>query len=145
MDPLSKSERSVQMSKVRSKGNRSTEGRAEAAMIQAGVEGWEKHPKGILARPDFFFPKHNLLVFVDGCYWHGCPRHVRFPQSNVDYWRDKIEGNRLRDNRVRTKLRRQGYHVMRVWEHDLKSDRWLKRLRRMLDKLKEESEQPEEK
>ena len=133
-DPLSEAERSALMAKVRSIGNRSTEGRVEAGLDEAGIMGWEKHPP-ILGKPDFLFPNQKLVIFVDGCYWHGCPRHVRFPQTRADYWRDKIDRNRRRDNRIRRQLRREGYHVMRVWEHDLKSDIWLKRLRAMIRRI----------
>ncbi len=54
--------------------------------------------------------------------------NVRFPKAQADYWRSKIDRNRRRDNRIRRSLRQNGYHVMRVWEHDLKGDAWLKRL-----------------
>lgn len=133
-DKLSKAERSAIMAKVKSTGNRSTEAVVEAALIEAGIEGWEKQPP-LLGKPDFYFPAHRLVVFVDGCYWHGCPKHVRMPASNVAYWNSKIDRNCRRDNRYRRKLRQQGYHVMRVWEHDLKRDTWLKRLKSMLRRL----------
>lgn len=139
VDPLSPTERSALMAKVKGAGNRSTEGRVEAALVAAEVTGWEKHP-ALPGKPDFFFPAHNLLVFVDGCYWHGCPRHVRFPQAQAEYWRGKIDRNRRRDNRVRRKLRARGYHVMRVWEHDLKATTWLKRLRTMLRRTEHRGE-----
>lgn len=122
------------MAKVRSTGNRSTEGRVEAALIDAGVLGWEKHPE-LPGKPDFYFPDQKLVVFVDGCFWHGCPRHVRFPQARAEYWRAKIERTRRRDNRLRRQLRRDGYHVMRIWEHDLTRDTWLRRLRAMLARI----------
>jgi DNA mismatch endonuclease (patch repair protein) len=128
------------MAKVRSTGNRSTESRVEAALIDAGITGWVKHPD-MPGKPDFFFPNQKLVVFVDGCFWHGCPKHTRFPQANAEYWRNKIGRNRRRDNRVRRQLRRDHFHVMRIWEHDLKNETWLKRLQAMIrrsDALKEE-------
>lgn len=125
------------MAKVRGKGNRSTEMKVELALVDVGVEGWEKHPKDILGKPDFYFPDHRLAVFVDGCFWHACPVcKRRVPASRAEFWRNKIDENRRRDNRQRRKLRRQGYHVMRVWEHELKRDTWLKRLRSMLDRTR---------
>lgn len=138
--PLSKTERSVRMSKVRSKGNRSTESRVESALIEARILGWEKHHKDILGKPDFFFPHHRLALFVDGCFWHACPvckRHT--PTSRAEFWRNKIDENRRRDNRQRRRLRTEGYHVIRVWEHELKKDTWLKRLRSMLQRIERES------
>lgn len=122
------------MAKVRSTGNRSTEVRVEVALIDAGVPGWEKHPE-LPGKPDFYFPEQKLVVFVDGCFWHGCPRHLRLPQTQAEYWRAKIERNRRRDNRLRRRLRGDGFHVMRIWEHDLSRDTWLKRLRAMLKRI----------
>lgn len=133
-DTFSKAERSKIMAKVHSTGNRSTEAQVEAALREAGIVGWEKHP-AIPGKPDFYFPDLRLMIFVDGCYWHSCPLHLRLPQSQAQYWRDKIDGNRRRDNRVRRQLRQQGYHVMRIWEHDLKQTTWLKRLRVMINRL----------
>ncbi len=89
----------------------------------------------VARRADVVFPSERVAVFVDGCYWHGCPLHVRFPRTNAEYWHTKIERNRRRDNKTRRQLRRDGFHVMRVWEHDLKSDRWLQRLRAMLRRI----------
>jgi DNA mismatch endonuclease (patch repair protein) len=110
------------MAKVRGKGNRSTEVRVEAALIEENIEGWEKHPKGVLGKPDFFFPELKLAVFVDGCFWHVCPRCNRnVPTSRREFWENKLDENRRRDNRTHRKLRQMGYHVMRVWEHDLSS------------------------
>jgi len=132
-DPLSEAERSARMARVRGAGNKSTEGRVEAALVTAGVEGWEKHPKGVLGKPDFYFPRQRVAVFVDGCFWHGCPVCARrTPTVRAEFWRGKIDENRRRDEHQRRRLRRQGYHVMRVWEHDIKKGPWLTRLRSLL-------------
>ncbi len=140
IDPLSEAERSARMARVRGAGNKSTEGRVEAALIAAGVEGWEKHPKEVLGKPDFYFPRQRLAVFVDGCFWHGCPVCARrTPTARAEFWRGKIDENRRRDNRQRRRLRQQGYHVMRVWEHELKGISWLGRLRTMIAKGEREA------
>lgn len=89
-DPLSKTERSARMSKVRSNGNRSTESRVELALTKAGVQGWEKHHKEVLGKPDFFFPQYQLALFVDGCFWHSCPVcKRRIPTSRSEFWRKR--------------------------------------------------------
>jgi DNA mismatch endonuclease, patch repair protein len=75
-------------------------------------------PTGASARPDIVFPRARLAVFVDGCYWHGCPQHARLPAVNVDYWRPKIEGNVARDRRADAALADAGWTVLRVWEHE---------------------------
>jgi len=72
-----------------------------------------------LGRPDFVFPARRLAVFVDGCFWHGCPRHGTMPKGNRSFWRAKITRNRERDREVGAELRRLGWKVLRVWEHEL--------------------------
>lgn len=132
-DPLDPAARSQRMALVRCTGNRSTERRVEAVLLAAGIDGWVKHPRGIPGRPDFFFPRESLVLFVDGCFWHCCPtcrRHL--PRNNVTFWSRKLDANRRRDNRVRRALRAQGYHVMRVWEHQLRGETWRNRLISML-------------
>lgn len=67
---------------------------------------------------DIVIPKPRVLVFVDGCFWHGCPRHATFPKTNKGYWLSKLAENRERDARQTTHLRKRGWKVIRVWEHD---------------------------
>lgn len=130
-DPMNEAQRSSQMAKVRGAGNKSTEKRVESLLIESGIKGWDKHPKTILGKPDFYFPDYRLVVFVDGCFWHVCPRcKRRIP--NTDFWYKKLDANRKRDNRIQRKLRQEGYHVLRIWEHELKRDLWLKRLNAMM-------------
>lgn len=136
IDALDEAARSAHMSKIKGKGNKSTEAVVETALLQANITGWVKHPKEIVGKPDFFFPDSKIALFVDGCFWHGCPRcKRRVPSNRSDFWRKKIDDNRRRDNRQHRRLREQGYHVMRVWEHQLKKITWLKRLQAMLRRL----------
>ena len=111
--------RSRQMARVRAKGNRSTEWRVRAALMQSGIRGWKLHPRDIVGSPDFWFPAARLAVFVDGCFWHGCRRCGHYPKSNSRFWRMKIDGNRKRDRRNNADLRRSGITVVRIWEHQL--------------------------
>ena len=129
-DPLSPSQRSALMSKVRNCGNLSTEVAVEAALASVNIRGWTKHPPGVTGRPDFFFPRYKLAVFVDGCFWHACPSCARnLPTRRRRFWESKIDGNRRRDNRVRKALRQRGFAVMRIWEHSVgDSLAWLRRL-----------------
>ena len=121
------------MAKVRSKDNRSTELKAMSTLEKSGIKGWIRHPSDIAGHPDFYFPEERLVVFVDGCFWHACPECGRIPKTRVEFWRTKIEGNRRRDLSLTRALRKRGYHVMRVWEHVLRDDKWIRRLLRMLD------------
>ncbi len=83
------------------------------------LTGWRRH-QPVFGKPDFVFPEAKLAVFVDGCFWHGCPKCYRRPKSNVPYWRSKIKRNRKRDLQVRRELRKQGWAVLRFWECQLK-------------------------
>lgn len=69
-------------------------------------------------RVDIAFPSARVAVFVDGCFWHGCPKHATWPASNADFWRQKIETNRRRDMDTDAQLKKAGWHVVRVWEHE---------------------------
>ena len=70
-------------------------------------------------RPDFVFLRLRTALFVDGCFWHGCPKHATRPKSNRAFWRRKLAGNKKRDRLVNRMLRRAGWHVLRIWECEL--------------------------
>ncbi len=69
-------------------------------------------------RPDVVFSRWRVAVFVDGCFWHGCPEHQRVPQRNREYWVPKLQANIDRDRRVDAALAEGGWDVVRVWEHE---------------------------
>lgn len=132
-DTVSPKKRSEIMKAVRSAGNSSTELAVETVLRHDLVRGWIKHPPNIPGHPDFYFRKAKLALFVDGCFWHACPKCARrTPKRNREFWEKKIESNRQRDIQIRRKLNRSGYLTMRIWEHELKSDIWLSRLLRRL-------------
>jgi DNA mismatch endonuclease (patch repair protein) len=128
-DIYTRAERSALMAKVRGRGNLTTE-QALAKLLRAeGWSGWRRQQvvRGRAAggerfqlRPDFVFPVRRLAVFVDGCFWHGCPRHGTRPRGNAAFWRAKFRRNRARDRRDTRRLRRAGWRVLRLWEHELK-------------------------
>jgi len=118
VDVLSKEERSAVMSAVRSRGNRSTELKVIAIFRSHAITGWRRNQR-LRGSPDFVFHRERLAVFIDGCFWHGCPRHLRLPASNVAYWKAKLERNHARDRKVDSTLRRAGWSVVRIWEHAL--------------------------
>lgn len=72
--------------------------------------------------PDLVFVGPKLAVFIDGCFWHGCPEHYRPPQANVAYWQLKLTRNQERDRRVDQQLASEGWKVLRVWEHEIRRD-----------------------
>jgi DNA mismatch endonuclease (patch repair protein) len=110
------------MRAIRDQGNKSTERRFRALLIRSGVRGWKVRPSGLAGKPDFHFPKHGLVIFLDGCYWHGCPRCGHVPNQNRPYWSAKIQGNQRRDTRNTEALVSAGFRVLRFWEHELRED-----------------------
>jgi DNA mismatch endonuclease (patch repair protein) len=69
-------------------------------------------------RGDIVFTRKRVVVFVDGCFWHGCPLHSTAPKNNAEWWAEKIAANRARDQRAAQALRESGWTVVRVWEHE---------------------------
>ena len=132
VDIFSKRQRSDIMSRIRSRGNRSTELEFARLLRAARITGWRRHQR-LPGNPDFVFIKHRLAVFVDGCFWHGCKRCCHTPSSNRNFWEPKILRNRQRDRFVGRTLRKTGWKVLRIWEHELKKpDRCLARTLRSL-------------
>lgn len=130
MDTLNAEQRSLRMASVRSSGNKSTELRLMAIFRAERIQGWRRGST-IKGKPDFVFPKSRVAVFVDGCFWHGCPIHGRRPKSREDFWDAKIAGNQLRDRLVNSSLRSAGWKVVRVWEHELSAKHRQRLLRRL--------------
>jgi DNA mismatch endonuclease (patch repair protein) len=190
-DVFTKRKRSEVMSRIRGRGNKDTEialakllranhitGWRKQQAVQLNVERWTLNVSrsGARVRPDFTFPKQRVVVFVDGCFWHGCPIHssparwlrkssmtdaplrglraLRGERSSVRigpstslgsasltagrtgkaFWAGKMAGNIARDKFVTRKLRRAGWRVIRLWEHDIAKSpaRCLHRIRKAL-------------
>lgn len=113
-------ERSRTMSAIRGKNNRTTELRLRMALIRKEIRGWQLHANDLPGSPDFYFQKEKLAVFVDGCYWHGCPKCGHIPKTRSKFWTAKIKRTQQRDLKKRLELRKMGIATMRIWEHELK-------------------------
>lgn len=74
--------------------------------------------RGFARRADIVFTRQRLAVFIDGCFWHGCPAHYRPAKVNAERWQEKIEGNRRRDRETTKRLTQEGWTVLRLWEHE---------------------------
>ena len=169
------------MARIRWRGNKATEAVLAKLLRKHGVTGWRRQQalrfrsqrsevRGqrptIVIRTDFIFPKQRVAVFVDGCFWHGCPRHcspmkwigkssmkemarsfdkLRMTdmgrRTGKKFWREKLAGNRARDRFVTRQLRRQGWRVIRIWEHELGGGRGLKTENRRRKSSRREGEQ----
>ena len=129
-DVFSKSKRSEVMARIRSRGNQATELALAKLFRRHKITGWRRNQK-VFGKPDFIFPKHKLAVFVDGCFWHGCPKHGTQPKGNAAFWRKKISRNQTRDKLVNRTLRRARWRVIRIWEHELTRKNQTRLLRRI--------------
>lgn len=146
-DVFTKSKRSEVMSRIRSTGNKAT----ELAMIRVfrsqRITGWRRGRRLLLLesgvgrsdtgekrilRPDFVFSDRKIAVFVDGAFWHGHPTRAKVPATRREWWLAKIEGNKARDRRQNRLLRKNGWKVVRIWQHELER----KHLRQALRKLR---------
>jgi DNA mismatch endonuclease (patch repair protein) len=124
-----RAERSALMAKVRGRGNLTTEEALAKVFRAEGWSGWRRQRTigsrvddgtRFRVRPDFVFAARRLAVFVDGCFWHGCPRHGACPRGNAAFWRSKFRRNRARDRRDTRRLGGAGWRILRLWEHELK-------------------------
>jgi DNA mismatch endonuclease (patch repair protein) len=120
-DTVTKKQRSKNMALIRSRGNRSTEMALISLLRKNKINGWRRYNNLIVGRPDFVFSKKKLAVFVDGCFWHGCVRCNLSPKSNRPYWNKKIANNKNRDISVKKDLTKNGWKVVRIWEHEIKN------------------------
>jgi DNA mismatch endonuclease (patch repair protein) len=128
------------MSRIRGRGNKNTEVALGKLLRRNHVTGWRCN-QSMFGKPDFVFPKFKLAVFVDGCFWHGCPKHATQPKNNRAFWKNKFARNKARDLLVTRTLRLQGWRVLRIWEHALRwankkpqnEARLIRRIQRILD------------
>ena len=115
-DVHTKEQRGYNMSRIRSSKTK-TELKFKSLFKALG---FTYQPKNVYGKPDFIHKKEKIAVFVDGCFWHGCPKHFRMPKSNRKFWSEKIRKNAERDKIVTKNLRKDGWKVLRVWEHNIK-------------------------
>ena len=133
-DVFTKEKRSQVMSRIKGKGNKDTELAMIRVLRSSHISGWRRN-QAVLGKPDFVFPKEKIALFVDGCFWHGCPKHSNMPMNNQEFWAKKLQGNKDRDRFINRELRKMGWIVVRVWEHDLKfPDKVAAKLKRQLEK-----------
>jgi DNA mismatch endonuclease, patch repair protein len=126
--------RSRNMSAIRSCGNKTTEKRLASLLRRYRIQGWRPHPRKILGNPDFLIEEKSVVVFVDGCFFHGCPYCGHIPRTNRAYWTAKIARNKRRDKLISKTLRDLGYRVVRIRECQLRTrpERCLARIERAL-------------
>jgi len=119
-DVFSRTKRSDIMSRIRGRENKATELALATLLRRGAVKGWRRHLP-VEGTPDFAFPQDHVAIFVDGCFWHRCPKHSTLPTTNRAFWRHKLDANRTRDQKVNRQLRKHGWRVLRIWEHELRA------------------------
>lgn len=120
-DNLSPQDRRKTMKAVRSKRT-NLERKVHAMLAGMGTSGWRKNVEGMIGKPDIVFTRERVVIFVDGCFWHGCPECSRpLPKSNSEYWRQKIARNSERDEVNTRLLEDDHWRVIRLWEHEIKN------------------------
>ena len=118
VDVLTKKQRSYCMSRILST-NTGLEITFKKHMRSGGIKGSRKGIK-VVGKPDFIFPASKVAVFLDGCFWHGCPECYKEPATNKTFWKNKISKNKKRDKEVNRLLKKDGWKVKRVWGHQIK-------------------------
>jgi len=119
-DVHTKEQRSFNMSQIRSK-NTKPEILLRKKIFEEGLRGYRINFK-LPGKPDIVFTKNKIAIFVDGCFWHRCPKCFTKPTTNRKFWKDKIKGNVKRDKKVNQLLTESGYTILRFWEHEIKSN-----------------------
>ena len=133
-DVFTRAKRSDVMSRIRGRGNKETEVALAKLLRSHNIKGWRRH-RPVFGKPDFIFLAVRLAVFVDGCFWHSCPKHSNIPANNRKFWREKLSANMARDQLVTRTLRLSGWRVLRVWEHELvrkNQERCIRRIKQAL-------------
>lgn len=118
MDKITKEQRAKIMASIKSK-NTSPE-IIICKLLKKNKFSFRQNDIRLVGTPDFVFWRKKIVIFVDSDFWHGHPSRFVMPKTNVLFWKNKIEKNRKRDKKVNRLLRKNGWIVIRLWEHDIK-------------------------
>lgn len=140
MDNLSSEQRSKTMAAVKSEGTK-LERQFFEPLLERDFGAFEFHADDLTGKPDLVERSARIAIFLDSCFWHGCPEHLRMPESNRDYWEKKIGRNKRRDRKVTNELEEKGWLVKRIWGHSIKKERarkwWITRIETLVDERTE--------
>lgn len=121
MDNLTPQQRKKNMANIRRSGTQ-IELKFRKYIWNNGLRGYRTNYSKKAGKPDLYFTKKQIAVFIDGCYWHMCPKCFVRPKSHNDYWDSKIEKNAERDKKTNKILKNEGTKIIRFWEHEIKDD-----------------------
>lgn len=102
------------MAAIKSKGTK-IERLFLSGLVERGLDTFVFHDASLPGKPDAAHREAKVVVFLDGCFWHGCPEHFNTPATNAEYWKRKIAKNKKRDRRVKRELEKSGWLVRRIW------------------------------
>lgn len=131
-DVLTKEQRSYNMSMIKGR-NTKPEIALRRLLFSKGIKGYRVNYK-LTGKPDIVFSVKKVAVFIDGCFWHKCPKCFKKPATNRAFWRKKIDSNIKRDKVVNAELKKKGWKVVRIWEHELRNEKIVKR--KIIDRLR---------
>ncbi|WP_226087648.1 very short patch repair endonuclease [Mesobacillus sp. S13] len=83
---------------------------------------FRRNVRGMVGTPDIAIKKYKVVIFIDSCFWHFCPIHGRMPKSNIEFWKKKLERNQERDKEHTQFYLQKGWHILRIWEHEIRQD-----------------------
>lgn len=126
-DIFSKNKRSQIMRANKPRGNKTTELKLIGIFKEYHITGWRRNFK-LFGKPDFVFPRQRVVIFTDGCFWHGHDCRNTKPAGNREFWQEKIAANRARDSLVVETLTAKNWYVVRLWECELKKETLPKKL-----------------
>jgi DNA mismatch endonuclease (patch repair protein) len=117
-DVLTREQRSYNMSRIKARDTK-PEIKLGSLLSKRGIRGYKTHYH-LPGTPDIVFVKKRLAVFIDGCFWHKCPKCFKKPATRTHFWMKKIKGNVLRDKEVNKRLKKDRWKVLRFWEHEIR-------------------------
>ncbi|MFL7939216.1 very short patch repair endonuclease (plasmid) [Priestia megaterium] len=118
-DNVTKEKRREIMQSVRSQS--ALENLVSRELWKRGIR-FRKNVKSLFGKPDIAIKKYKIVIFIDSCFWHACENHGRRPKSNKEFWNKKLNRNKNRDKEVQNYYLEKGWHIKRIWEHDIKND-----------------------
>ncbi len=119
MDRITKEQRSKIMSSIKAKSH--LEDNVTKELWHRGVR-FRRNVRSLKGTPDIAIKKYHIVIFIDSCFWHCCSEHFRMPKSNLEYWEKKFEKNKKHDAEVTAFYKKQGWKILRFWEHEIKQD-----------------------
>ena len=119
MDRITPEQRSKVMSSIRAKSR--VEDKVAHELFTRGLR-YRRNNRKLLGTPDISIQKYKVVIFIDSCFWHSCPIHGNRPKTNTEYWEKKLDRNIEKAKEVNAYYEAHGWHIMRVWEHELKED-----------------------